>query len=317
MTALGHVRRTLFGIHSEEAVFRNYGFLPEAWSHFGFVATSLREGYHAALEDARLNVLMPRLMAGDPTLHGFACEGAGMAMAALDMLAPWKNRVEDFAGEGGPAAHHRYPIYIGVGLALARLRRNPAPFLNHLSPVLNWVIYDGYGFHEAFFSWKRVFDRQQRPPHFSNYALRLFDQGLGRALWFASGAQVERVNSVVAGFPSARQLDIWSGVGMASSYAGGGERAILERARELAGPYQLQLAYGAAVAAYGRHVGGILVDHTRLACEVYCDRPCEQVAQIVEEISQDLAGHREESAHQTWADRIRSRVAQAVGAAND
>ena len=123
MTTFGKLRKSLFGIPSEKEVFSRPGFAPEAWQRFQPVAHSLVEGYNATLEDNRFEVLVPRLNKLSPELHGFAYEGAGMGLAALDIVAPWKNRLNAFVA--GPAAAHIYPIYVGVGLALARLKRQP------------------------------------------------------------------------------------------------------------------------------------------------------------------------------------------------
>jgi hypothetical protein len=308
VTVLGKLRKSLFGIPSEKAVFSRPGFAPEAWLRFQPVAHSLVEGYHATLEDSRFEVLVPRLNAVDPELHGFAYEGAGMGIAALDIMAPWKNRLQAFVGAGGPAAPHIYPTYVGVGLALARLHRNPERFLKHLDPLLCWIVVDGYGFHEAFFSWRRTVEKQITPAHFSSYALRLFDQGVGRAIWFANGALVERVTAIISAFPSSRQADLWSGVGLASAYAGGGDRAALESVRKVAQLYQVQLALGAAVAARGRHQAGNLVAHTDLACEVYCGLSSEEAFQITNVASENIPTDDVKPIYELWRQRIQTQL---------
>lgn len=309
MTVLGKLRRSLFGISSAKAVFSRPGFVPEAWPRFQSVAHSLVEGYHATLEDSRFEVLMPRLNAVAPELQGFAYEGAGMGIAALDIIAPWKDRLHAFTGQGGPAAHHIYPIYVGVGLALARLRRNPEQFLTRLDPLLSWVVVDGYGFHEAFFSWRRTIEEKATPAHFSRYALRIFDQGVGRAIWFASGALVKRVAKLIASFPPARQAELWSGVGLASAYGGGGDRAMLESVQKAAGPYRLQLARGAAVAARGRHQAGNLATHTDLACEVYCGLSSEEAFHITNVASENIPSKGIEPIYEIWRQHIQSQLA--------
>ncbi|MBV9020078.1 MAG: DUF1702 family protein, partial [Ktedonobacteraceae bacterium] len=88
MTVLGKLRTSLFGIPSEKAVFSRPGFAKEAWLRFQPVAHALVQGYHATLEDSRFEVLVPRLEAVEAELRGFAYEGAGMGLAALDILAP-------------------------------------------------------------------------------------------------------------------------------------------------------------------------------------------------------------------------------------
>lgn len=307
MTALGKVRRTLFGIPSEKAVFSRPGFVKEAWQRFQPIAHALVEGYHATLEDSSFSMLIPRLEAVEPEFRGFAYEGAGMGLAALDIMAPWKNRVQEFVA--GPAAQHMYPIYVGVGLALARLHRSPEKFFHRLDPLICWVVADGYGFHEGFFAWKRTVERKVVPARFSSYALRLFDQGLGRCLWFASGALVDRVAALISTFPRQRQVDLWSGVGLASSFAGGASRSELEMLKETAAPFRLQLARGAAVAAKGHQDAGHSSAHTELACQVYCGLSGAQAAQILENARKDLPMHDKEPAYEIWRRRTQEQFA--------
>jgi hypothetical protein len=309
MTALGTLRRTLFGISAktERAVFSQPGFAKEAWDRFHPVVRSLIDGYHATLEDSRFDVLVPRLDATPPELHGFTYEGAAMAVAALDIVAPWKDRLKEFVD--GPGAAHIYPIYVGVGLALARLKRRPEPFLKRLDPVLGWVIVDGYGFHEGFFARQRYIEQHAIPTKLSPYARRLFDQGLGRAIWFSSGARVDLVTATVGGFQQGRQADVWSGVGLASAYGGGAERAALEALRAAAGPYRAQLARGAAVAAWGRKQAGNLVPHTELACQVYGGVSGEEAAQTADIARKDIPSATAEPAHEIWRLRTQAKFA--------
>jgi enediyne biosynthesis protein E3 len=307
MTTSGKLRRLLFGIPSEKAVFRRPGFANEAWERFQPVAHALAVGYHATLEDSRFAALIPQLDAIDSEFRGFAYEGAGMGLAALDCIAPWKNRLQSFVE--GPGAAHIYPIYVGVGLALARLRRRPERFLARLDPLLCWVVVDGYGFHEGFFAYRRSIQRQALPAHLSPYARRLFDQGLGRSIWFSSGANVDRVSTTIIAFPAARQAELWSGVGLACAYAGGASRAAIERLRAVAGIYRSQLARGAAVAAKGRQQAGNPAAHTELACEIFCGTSSDMAAHITDIARADLPTDSIEPAYEIWRQRTQAQFA--------
>lgn len=292
----------LFGIPSEKSVFSRPGFAREAWERFQPVAHSLVEGYHATLEDSRFEALVPRLNAVEPELSGFAYEGAGMGLAALDCIAPWKNRLQAFVD--GPGAAHIHPVYVGVGLALARLGRQPERYLERLDPLLGWVIMDGYGFHEGFFSMRRFIQQRALPERLSSYARRIFDQGLGRAIWFSSGAVVERVASTIAPFRSERHADLWSGVGLACAYAGGVDRGDIETLVSLAGPYRSELARGAATAARGRRLAGNQAPYTELACEVFCGLSSHEAARITDITSENLPADGEVPAYEIWRQRL-------------
>src|SRR5262249_43750809 len=150
--------------------------------------------------------------------RGFAFEGAAMASALLDLLALGRGRrLEGLLR--GPGAAHVYMVHVGAGWALARLRRRPWSRLHGLDPLLGWLSVDGYGFHQGFFAWERFVRRQEEPRRLSAYARRAFDQGLGRSLWFVHGADVERIASSVKSFSVRRRGDLWSGVGLAATYA--------------------------------------------------------------------------------------------------
>lgn len=68
MTALGKLRKSLFGASSSQAVFEQPGFAKEAWQRFQPVVQALLEGYHATLEDSRFETLVSRLGAIEPEL---------------------------------------------------------------------------------------------------------------------------------------------------------------------------------------------------------------------------------------------------------
>ncbi len=301
MSAAGTVRKLVIGIQSEESVFRRPGFAPEAWPRFQPVAHSLVAGYHATLENCSLPVLVPRLEAVAPELRGFAYEGAGMALAALDVVAPWRRRLQEFVD--GPGAAHIYPVYVGVGLALARLKRRPENHLAPLDPVLGWVIADGYGFHEGFFATRRHFAGRAVPMRLSPYTRRVFDQGLGRALWFSGGAVVDRIVATIDRFPPERQAELWSGIGLASAYGGGTDRAGLGALHTAAGPYRAQLARGAATAAMGRVQAGNSAEHTDLACEVFCGLPAGAAAGVLDRARENLPVGGVEPAYEVWRQR--------------
>ncbi len=237
--------------------------------------------------------------------RGFAYEGASMAYAILDLLSVGRGRrLERFiAGVGQP---HVYMAHVGAGWALARFRRRPWSWLRGIEPQLRWLVLDGYGFHDGFFSPDSRVERGERPVWAAGYAARVLDQGLGRSLWFVDGADVERVSRTIARFESSRRADLWSGVGLAVAYAGADDRDALERLVAHAGGFRSHVAQGVAFAVAARMRAGNLVPHTTLACEVVCESEAEEVTEIVDRSRRGLAGDPSAEAYERWRSRIRT-----------
>ncbi len=278
--SLVKLRKSLMGVSQKTATAFSAGDSKE-WKHLEAAVLSAIEGYHATLVSSKFEVLVPLLDKVELDMRGFAYEGAAMGLTGLDCMLPWKNRLQAYLD--GPGSSHIYMVHIGAGEALARLRRKPEPFIARMKDrVLCWLVMDGYGFHEGFFYKQRTVERQIVPSHLSSYARRIFDQGVGRSIWFSAGANVERIAATIGAFPEFRQADMWAGMGVACTYVGGVDGSAIESLHMAAGPYGPQLALGAAVVAKGRQRAGNPVPHSDLACEILCGIPSEQVAHLVD-----------------------------------
>lgn len=311
---VGRLRRIIFGISREEASFERRGFSYRdglARMRLEHVGVTFLNGYHAALEARDDERLARQLDAVEPEFRGFAFEGAGMALTLLDLLRPWGGaRLKSFVAGAGAA--HEYMLYVGAGWAMARLRRDPSRARKSFDPLLGWLAADGYGFHEGYFKWPVYVARRERTRRLSGYALRAFDQGLGRSLWFVRGAEVERVIETVGTFARERQSDLWSGVGLACAYAGGADDAGVESLRAGAGPFAPQLAQGAAFAAKARERAGNTSAQTERACRILCGMTAGAAAEITDAALIGLpTDDGDAPAYEVW----RRRIADALGRA--
>ena len=305
--SLAKLRKSLLGVSQKEATSFSEG-NTRTWRQLETAVLSALTGYHATLESSHFEVLVPRLDEVELELRGYAYEGAAMGLTGLDCFLPWKKRLKAYMA--GPGSAHIYMVHIGAGEALARLRRKPEPFIARLEDrVLCWLVMEGYGFHEGFFSRHRHVEEQVIPAHLSSYARRIFDQGLGRSIWFTAGANVERIAATIATFPQARQADLWVGVGVGCTYVGGLDRAAIEALRRAAGPYAPQMAVGAAFVAKGRQRASNPTAHTELACEVLCALSADQAAHKTEVAFQDLPTDGVEPAFEILQQRLLAQFA--------
>jgi hypothetical protein len=305
----GQLRRLVFGIGPGETQFAQRGF----WSgkdghrrHLEKAGSTFALGYNAALEENRPDRLASRLDEVELQWRGFAYEGAAMALALLDVLTPWKrDRWQTFLN--GPGAHHTYMIHIGVGWALGRLRRPLEKYLPRWDRLLKWLVVDGYGFHEGYFHPQRYFARQETPRRLSGYTRRVFDQGLGRSLWFVECADASRIATTVNRFAPFRHRDLWGGVGLACTYAGGVSRDAIEFLAVSSGPCRADLAQGAAFAAKARQLAGNPTGHTDLACRVLCRMSASEASDLTDWALIDLPLDGSEPGFEVWRQRVRAR----------
>ena len=314
VSLLGLARRRFLGLSPAEASFAKRGFRAsedESRRRLEQIGIIFLSGYHAALEETGVVPLARRLADVEAELRGFAFEGAAMGLTLLDCFTPWrKDRWRTFTER--MAQPHIYMMHVGLGWALARLRRSVTPYLARLDSLLGWLVVDGYGFHEGYFNWPRYVERQTIPTRLDGYERRVFDQGLGRSMWFVKGADVAAVVNAINAFPSARRNDLWSGAGLACAYAGGCSRAAVESLRSAAEKHLPALAQGVAFAAKTRQRAANLNQYTETVCRVICAQPAEEVAAITDAALEDLREDGELPAYEVWRRRIQNKIALEV-----
>lgn len=303
----------LLSLDLGEASFATRGFAPAdpgvqaALERHG---RSFITGYNAALASDSVAAVADACEGTGRAELGFAFEGAGMAWALHDVLAPRGGRrvTALLADDGRP---HRYLVHVGAGWAMARLRRLSRRVWRQLDPLLRWLAIDGWGFHDGYFQPHRCLAAQRVVRGgLPLEAVRVYDQGLGRALWFVHGADVTRVCAAIADLPPARHADLFSGVGLAAAYAGGAQAATLSSLRARAGELAPHLAQGAAFAAEARRAGRTAGPEHRAAVELLTGSDPARAAAVTEQARADLRGDGSVEDYQRWRTGIRSRLAQ-------
>jgi hypothetical protein len=299
-TLTGAIRKRLTAPDIAEVSFAARGFdtsSTPARSQLEASALQFIVGYEFGIEHKDFDGLVTRLDSLEREFRGFAYEGAVMALAVRDVMSPLRRPklTERFlAGPGydsGPGSKHIFMAYIGLGFALARL---PKPMWQRALPEQNkladhaslrWLIMDGYGFHMAFFHARKWVHDQYVPRRTpwrgpAAYTNRAIDQGVGRAMWFVSGGNVDRLYDTIGKFAPARRSDLMSGAGLAAAYAGGVDADALKAFWDRAGQYQPEIAQGAVFSMRARVVADLVTPANEMAAEVFCGCTAEQASDI-------------------------------------
>lgn len=332
-TILGALRRLALTPSLASVTFARRGFPvtpTDATRRLESIPQSVICGFEWGIDSRSLWEVERRLVLVDPEFRGFAYEGATMAYTVRDAMAGGRGRRarELLLGPGQP---HIFLTYIGIGFAMARLPRvlwrkvlpdlTGSPYF----PTMSWLCVDGYGFDRAYFDTKKWVDEQYVPKPYPwdgrpDYFLRAVDQGLGRALWFINGGVAADVAAAVGRFAEHRRADLWSGVGLAATFAGGSDAAGLELLRRAAGGHQPDLALGVVFAVKARTYSELGVpEHTELAAGRLAGLSLVDAVRIADstEVTEATPGAPgapdQEPAYELWRRRIRDHFIPSSG----
>ena len=200
-------------------------------------------------------------------------------------------------------------IHVGVGWAISRvpwLRSNFHHAVADLDPLLRWLAADGNGFSDFYFKFNYFLRKPARLNQLQGYARHAYAQGVGRSLWFVTGAKAELISQSISRLPRSLHGDLWSGVGLASAMAGGSDRAEIELVRSLAGDHRSALAQGAAFAAKARQQADNAAQHTETACQILCGLDADSAAQLTDATRRCLPEDGNVPAYEIWRQRIQS-----------
>jgi hypothetical protein len=317
-TIVGSIRGLVLAPSLQDVSFAGRGFSvapSQATDRLEAIPHAVVCGFEWAIAAPDLTDLNRRLRLVDEEQRGFAYEGAVMAYTILDTVRGHRTR-DLLSGSG---EKHILLAYIGIGFAMARLPRQlwkkVLPELpSRYHPTLSWLAVDGYGFDRAYFDTGRWVDRQEIPAPYPwqgcpDYFLRAVDQGIGRALWFISGADEIKVGTAVGRFAASRQADLWSGVGLAATFAGGCPAEGLARLRRSAGVHSAELALGSVFAVKARTYAGFVPEHTVTAIEQLAGLSVANATALADRTEVERQGSGPLPQYEIWRQRIRAHFA--------
>nr|WP_254436905.1 DUF1702 family protein [Ruegeria arenilitoris] len=184
--------------------------------HLQAIATTFVRGYNVMFGAAPISRLDDIHDQISVSLRGFLVEGAAMGAAVRDGMVLQAGLLS--ALHTRYHSKYQYLIQVGSGWALARMPWISRRLFQTLPPELYTLTLDGRGFHNTFFKPERAL--HGLTVKCQGLAGGAYDQGVGRALWFVSLADLETTLSSVERAHPSRQANLLSGLGLAMSYAG-------------------------------------------------------------------------------------------------
>lgn len=225
----------------------------------------------------------------EPTYRSIAYESASMAIAMNDFendteLNTWRYFAEV------QALPHQAQVYIGLGWAIAKLN---IPFLSGVEKIdkrFYHRIADGCGYYDGSFRQRQTVLSQQIPHNLPVTALHVYDQGIGRSLWYSNNADINKIRSKIDSFQNNRQTDLWRGVGIAIAYVGGCDDNTLKILLKDTVSNSLDLISGAAIAYMSRKQANSLTNDTDRCARLWFDLAKEE-SNLFSDDSSDLVAN--------------------------
>ena len=306
--------RHRFLLQDREASFAVRGFRraePSLQHRLETIGKTFIAGYNIGLLSDEVAPALSSVASTEPDLRGFMAEGIAMGAAIADAITLGRRRLAAWIAASD--AHFTYLTHVGAGWALARVPYGRRAILSALDPIHRWLAFDGLGFHDTYFFTRRVLSGWRRVRH--GYEPMVYDQGIGRALWFVGGGELHWIAEQIGRLPLERQTHLWSGVGLAICYAGGAREKDLQDIRRLAGPFYADIGQGAAFAAAAHFRARHVPPHTSQAVRMLTGLDAEEAATLVQAIRSGLPSQDTASVprYEMWREGVRRSLPDTVG----
>lgn len=284
------LNRFVAGIDAREASFAVRGFSSsdtQSQQRLESIGNVFLAGYNAALLASATSQLKGTIAAFERRFRGFVIEGAAMGCAIADAM-PWarlsgpNDRSFTFLTEHREL--HPYLSTVGIGWALARIPWRRHTYLCQVDPFLASLAFDGWGFHDVYFKPRRLAKpgANRAVARLGGVlALRSWDQGAGRALWFTSGGQFKAAADQIRTLSEHRRSDLFSGLGLAMTYAAGSAIPSRDEIRTSVGGYIDDLRQGSAFGLEAHVRAGTLHEENQRMAQALTSREPTALVEMV------------------------------------
>lgn len=205
------------------------------------VVSTFQKGRALSEQELGLDELIAELNKFDLRYRSVAFEGASMGVALANSMETWKVYTEK-------TWKHATQVHIGLGWAIAEGQLNLASTLLEIEPTMQVKVLDGFGYWNGLFQRRATIRTQQIPENITPKYQAGFDQGVGRAIWYATKGEVDKVVNIINHFAEDRSPNLWQGIGVASTYVGGCSDELISELKSAAGEFKMNLEKGIGAA---------------------------------------------------------------------
>lgn len=234
---------------------------------------------------------------------GVFLEGNAMGLALSDHLTPAKHkRWNTLRSE--IEARHPYEIHTALGMALG-LFGGKVETTDSVTSLWQWFVVDGLGFQQGLLHPDKFIERRIRTRRsLCVQGSKVFDQGLGRSIWFQAAGDIQRTCEAIEKFEQERQSDLWVGIGVAVSHVGNLPEASITYLRARANKHATNFAVGTVIGAHVRHLNGTGNGVSDAACRIAAGVSAEEASNIVEDAYAAVNGSTTNDIHIRWQETI-------------
>ncbi|HKR03933.1 MAG TPA: DUF1702 family protein [Bacteroidia bacterium] len=225
------------------------------------------KNYAAGCDD--LDGLIKHIENTSSEFRSVAYEGAAMSLALKDFSS--NNALKLWNSLLKISQHHEGQVHIGLGWAIAEAKPGDLSFMKTIHSKIAFRVWDGCGYYNGIFRQRQTIKNQTRQDYISENNFKSYDQGIGRSMWYNCKGHPAKVAETIQTFSVSRQDDLWRGVGIACSFAGGCDANILSNLFSLAGKNSVHLSLGAIMVAKSRSQANTVTKHIELVCKVWCN----------------------------------------------
>lgn len=201
------------------------------------VVATFQKGRALSEQELGLDELITELNKFEPRYRSVAFEGASVGIALSSTIEMWlwfKRKTEK----------HATQVHIGLGWSIAEGNRHIRFHLLSADDNYRTKALDGIGYWYGLFQRRATIRTQQIPEDITSEYLPGFDQGVGRAIWYATKGEADKVVNIINHFTEDRRPNLWQGIGVASTYVGGCSNELIAELKSAAGESKTNLEKG-------------------------------------------------------------------------